>query len=149
MKKNTKKRAPMMTALRAILVVLTCIYPLFMVVMTSVGLLFNAESYGAKVRNIAIVFLVSAIFSGAGLVLVLIKRNIASIASNVIGLILCMISLAQLRSHADAKGWSNRFTLEPISNMYARRIFPVIVPFILALVVAAAQQLTGEKREHQ
>ena len=48
------KQKPYMTVLKVILVVLTLIYPVFMTMMTGVGIIHNKSSYGEEITSLGV-----------------------------------------------------------------------------------------------
>lgn len=142
-----KKRSPLLFVLKIILIILTVIYPVFMVIFTGSGLIYNSESYGAELTQTGVFFIISGILMTVGTVLCCLKKNIVSIICSCTGFALCMAMLYKLVDHADRSGWSNKLTMEPISDMYFARIIPVIAPFIIAVTVAIIQFFSYEAAE--
>lgn len=156
MKKNKKSEAlktvkarlkPAMIVLKIILAVLTLIFPVFMVVMTGAGLIYNSESYGEELTRTGFLFIVSGALMAFGCLLCIIKKNIVSLICSCGGFALCMGMLYKLVEHADAAGWSDKFTMERISVMYIQRIVPTAAPFIIAVVIALIQFFSYEAAE--
>lgn len=141
-----RKSVPM-TVMRAILAVLTLVYPFFMVILSGAGLVYNSDSYGEDIVRIGALLIASGVAMGIGTLLVMLKQNIASLVFEIPGFALCMVMLDKLVTHADSAGWSNAHTMEPISSMYITRIIPVIAPFILAVTIALIQFFSYEARE--
>lgn len=125
--------------IRIIMIILTLIYPLFMVCMTGAGLLYNSSSYGEKLTYIGIFLIFSGISITSGVFLSLSKKklkNITALACSLCGLIICLVSLYLLCIHADNAGWCDNYTLLPVSDMYRRRILPVIIPSAISTITA-------------
>jgi hypothetical protein len=83
----------------------------------------------------------------AGAVLCLFRKpamNKLSAFLSVSGFVLCMVMLNRLTDHADASGWTNKYTLEPVSSMYDSRILPCIAPVAIATVIASVQLFSRE-----
>ena len=55
----------------------------------------------------------------------------------------------KLCSHADAAGWTDKFAMTPISDMYRARIMPTIAPAATAVVVAVVQLFSYEAAEER
>lgn len=146
-KKTHSRFRPAAAVLKVILAVLTLIYPAFMVTMTGAGLIYNSESYGRELTQTGWLFIVSAVLMTAGCVLCILKKNIAAIICSSSGFALCMAMLFKLVSHADAAGWSDKFTMTRISAMYIRRIAPTAAPFIICVAVALIQFFSYEAAE--
>ncbi len=147
-----KKKSPLMTSLRALLIVLTRIFPVLMVMLSGAGLVYNSDSYGADVTRTGVMLIVSGALMTMGTVLVCLKRDIISLVFSISGFALCMTMLYKLVKHADAAGWQNAHTMEPISDMYFSRIIPTIAPFVLAVMLALIHYFSyeaGEKRRRK
>ena len=147
-----KRRNPLITVLKAIMLVLTAVYPLFMVCMSGTGLIYNRESYGSELAAVGVFLIVSGLVMTLGAVLALPRRNlpnIAAIVCSVSGLVLCLVMLCKLCTHADAAGWTDKFALTPISDMYRARVLPSIVPAATAVVLAGARLCSHEAGEER
>ncbi len=151
-KKTPRKRSPLMTAAKAVLLVMTAVWSLFMTSLAGAGLIHNRASYGAEIERTGVLFLVSAGLLTAGALLCLFRKtlpNVLSLTFSLIGLTLCMVMLYRIARHADLAGWSDKYTMEPISGMYKRRLLPVILPAGLTLVIAAVQIFSYEAAEER
>ncbi|MBO7395660.1 MAG: hypothetical protein J6U16_06035 [Ruminococcus sp.] len=147
-----KRKNPFITAVKAVMLVLTAVYPLFMVCMSGAGLIYNRESYGSELAAVGVFLIISGLVMALGAVLALPRRNlpnIAAIVSSVGGLALCLAMLYKLCFHADAAGWTDKFALTPISDMYRARLLPSIAPAAIAAVVAAVQLFSYEAAEER
>ncbi|MBE6861420.1 MAG: hypothetical protein E7497_00775 [Ruminococcus sp.] len=154
MKKNTHsipsrtlKRHPVIYVLKWIMMILTVVLSVFIVCMVGAGLIYNHKSYGTKLTVVGILFILSGIFMVTGGVLACIKKNIASLSFTVSGFALCMYMLYLLADHADRSGWSDKYTMSPISDMYISRVIPVIIPVVLAVFIALVQFFSYEAAE--
>lgn len=148
--KSPKKHLnPAIVTLKVILVILTLIYPLFMVIMSGAGLVYNSESYGEELTRAGILLIVSGVVTAAGSFLCIFKKNIASIICSCGGFALCMTMLYKLVEHADSAGWTNKFTFEAISSMYIHRIVPTAAPFVIAVTVSLIQFFSYEAAEQR
>lgn len=144
-----RKKNPFLFALKLLLVILTVIFPVLMVMLAGAGLLYNSESYGAELSRIGVLLIISGAVMTAGTVLVLLRKNIASLICSCTGFALCMTMLYRLTSHADSAGWSDAYTMEPASGMYMSRILPVIIPFSIAAVLSLIQFFSYDAREQR
>lgn len=145
MKKYPKtKKSPFLTIAKASLIILTVIFSVIMIPMAGAGLIYNGDSYGSSIRNVGIALIVSGLLMTISSILVCLKKNIAALISDAAGFALCMFMLYIVMNHADSSGWSDNYTMEPVSGMYFRRIFPVIIPCILTAAIAVIQQLSPE-----
>ena len=145
---KTRKRCVLLLILKLILAVLTIIYPLFMNIMSGLGMfiewndsgiVYNSNKYNSQLALCGW----SLIFGGLALTLsavfCILKKNKISIFTSLAGFILSMASLLKIASHADLAGWSNKYTLEPVSDMYTARILPDVFPFILCIIISIIQ----------
>ncbi|WP_173385476.1 hypothetical protein [Ruminococcus flavefaciens] len=152
MKKMPRKRSPLMTAAKAVMLVLSLVFSCAMPVLAGSGLLYNRESYGDDMAKTGIFMIISAILMTVGAVLCLFRKNLPNILSAVLsvgGLILCLAMLKILTDHADASGWTDKYTLSPVSGMYTARILPCIIPAVMAAVIAAVQLCSYDLREQR
>ena len=125
---------------KILLVLLTAVYPMFMVLLSGAGLLYNYQNYELKVCIIGVLLIVSSVFLTASALLCLPKNtrlNKLSVALSVSGLILCMTTLFELVNYADLNGWNRNF--KPISNMYKSRINPVFFQSLLDIIICYVQ----------
>ncbi|MCD7811755.1 MAG: hypothetical protein LUG91_07910 [Ruminococcus sp.] len=151
MKKNkTQRRLPksnnkiIMRILKVILVLLTLAFPLAMVIPAGVGLIWNGDSYGSDLMRTGVLLVVSGAAMIVGTILVCVRKNIASLICTCVGFGVCMLMLKLLTDHADSAGWSDPYTMEPVSDMYIARIIPTIAPFALTVVIALIQFFSYE-----
>lgn len=132
----------------AAMLILTAVYPLFMVTMSGAGLIYNRSSYGERLCTAGVLLIVSGIAVTAGALLSLPEKRITAVLSLILtagGLVLCLCMLSTLISHADSAGWSDSYTMEPVSGMYRRRIMPAVLPASMAAVTAVSRLLTGKR----
>lgn len=134
MKNSEKKRIT--AAVMVIMVILTVVYSLIMPIMAGAGLLWNGDSYGSRIVNVGICLIISGFLMTAGNLLSLGRKQILyviSIIMTAVGLILCLVMIYILCSHADSAGWADNYTFEPASRMYRERLLPAAVPCIMAI----------------
>lgn len=125
--------------IKIIMIFFTLIYPLFMTCLAGSGLIYNKSGYGDKIANTGFFLIISGLLMTAGAFLCIFTKktiNIISLACSVSGLILCLIMLYLLCIHADNAGWSDNYTMIPVSNMYKSRILPVIFPAVTAIIIS-------------
>ena len=147
-----RRKHPLLTAAKVIMLILTAVYPLFMVELSGAGLIYNRDSYGEELSTVGALLMVSGIVMAAGAVLCLFRKNLLNIISAVCsagGLVLCLTMMYKLCDHADRAGWTDNFAMTPISDMYKARIFPSIAPMAIAVVVAAVQLFSYEATEER
>lgn len=135
-------RNPLITAAKAIMICLTAVYPLFMVGLSGAGLVYNRSSYGSELAAVGVFLIASGLVIALGAALCLPRRNTANIVSlvcSVGGAALCLAMMYKLCSHADFAGWTDKYAMTPISDMYKARIFPAAVPAAIAAVIALIQ----------
>lgn len=141
-----------MVAAKVIMLALTVVYPLVMVILSGAGLIYNSESYGSELTAVGTMLVISGVLLTAGAVFCLFRKtlpNIISLVCSAPGLVLCLTMLYKLADHADRAGWSDKFTMTPISDMYKARIFPSIAPAAIAIVIAAIQLFSYEAVEER
>lgn len=150
-RKNLKKQATLMIFSKVILMILTAIYPLFMTMLTGIGIVSNSASYGRMITGCGVVLVISGAAMTAAAILCLFRKslpNLLSITISVPGFILCMGALYKLVKHAEGAGWMGQgaYSLMPVADMYKQRIIPDIVPFLLILIISAVQLSDCELR---
>lgn len=147
-----RRKHPLLTAAKVIMLVLTAIYPLFMVTLSGAGLIYNKDSYGDELATVGALLIASGFVMAAGAVLCLFRKNLLNIISAVCsagGLALCLTMMYKLCDHADRAGWTDNFAMTPISDMYKARIFPSVAPVAIAVVVAVVQLFSYEAAEER
>lgn len=144
-----KKKSPFMTTMKGLLIILTLIFPMLMVMLSGAGLIYNSDSYGPDISRVGTFLIVSGVLMTAGTILVCLKHDLIALICSTSGFTLCMAMLYKLISHADAAGWQNAHTMEPISDMYFSRIIPTIAPFVLTAVIALIQFFSYEAAENR
>ena len=147
-----KCQNPLIIAAKAVMLALTAVYPLFMVCMSGAGLIYNKDSYGSELAAVGVFLIISGLVTALGAVLCLSRRNLPNILSVMCtlgGLALCLFMMYKLCSHADAAGWTDKFAMTPISDMYRARIMPTIAPAATAVVVAVVQLFSYEAAEER
>lgn len=150
-RKNLKKQSPFMIFLKVMLMILTAIYPLFMTMLTGIGIVSNSRSYGRMITGCGVVLVISGAAMTAAAILCLFRKklpNILSIMISVPGFMLCMGALYKLVKHAENAGWMGQgaYSLMPVADMYKQRIIPDIAPFLLILIISAVQLSSYELR---
>ncbi len=134
-----------MKAAKLVMILLSLYFSCAMPLLTGAGLVYNRESYGGSIASAGILMMVSALLMTSGAFLCLSRRkllNKVSVSMSASGLALCMFMLKRLTAHADASGWTDKYTLEPISSMYSSRILPCIAPVAIAVAIAVVQILS-------
>ncbi|MDO4862846.1 MAG: hypothetical protein Q4A05_01645 [Ruminococcus sp.] len=147
-----KHQNPLIIAAKAVMLALTAVYPLFMVCMSGAGLVYNSDSYGSELAAVGVFLIISGLVTALGAVLCLSRRNLPNIVSvvcSVGGPVLCLAMMYRLCAHADAAGWTDKFAMTPISDMYRARIMPTIAPAAIAVVVAVIQLFSYEAAEER
>lgn len=162
MRKNNKKSTKNQAFLRILKIaamLLTLCISCAMPVLSGAGLIYNRESYGAELERTGVFLIISGAFMTIGAVLCLFRKNTANISAVIFssgGFILCMAMLRKLAAHADKSGWSDKYTMTPISDMYRTRLIPCVIPVVLVIVAAVIQLLSykpendsGKHRNHE
>ena len=151
--KNNKKYhdSTGMKLARFLLVILTLIYPVFMVMMSGAGLIANRASYGEKIFVTGIMLIASGAAMTLGTFLCIIRKNIPAVIFSGAGFIVCMLMLYRLVSHADSNGWSDPLTMVSVSGMYASRIAPSGIAVILTVGISLIQFFSyeAEQKRHE
>ena len=76
-----RRKHPYLNAAKAVMLVLTAIYPVFMVMMTGAGIFYNRSSYGTVFGRYGIVLIVSGAVMAAGAILCLFRKNLPNLIS--------------------------------------------------------------------
>jgi len=157
-KKNTKKKA-FIKILKIAAMLLTLCISCAMPALSGAGLIYNRESYGAELVRVGIFLILSGTFMTIGAILCFFRKrnaNISAIIFSTGGYILCMTMLRRLAAHADKSGWSDKYTMSPISDMYRSRLIPCVIPVMLVIIAAVIQLLVyependgGKRRNHE
>jgi hypothetical protein len=153
-KHKFSKQNPYMTAAKTALMILTAVYPVFMVMMTGAGLISNKDSYGSVICGYGIYLIASGTVMTAAAILCLFRKSLANFISPLLssaGFVLCMIITYKLVKHAESAGWSGvgRYENIPVSNMYKERILPTTIPFLLTIAISAIQFFSYDAREER
>ena len=148
MKKAGGKRRPVMTVVKTATLLLSLYYSLAMPILAGAGLIYNRKSYGAEMEKTGIFLIIAASLMTAGAILCLFRRELPNMLSpflSVGGMVLCMVMLSKLISHADKNGWTDKYSLQPISGMYKVRLLPCMIPVVLSAAIAAVQLCSGDR----
>ena len=146
------EKSPLMTAAKVITVLLTLYFSSAMTILSGAGLIYNRSSYGSGMAATGFFLILSAALMTSGTVLCIFRKNAANILSLVFstsGFILCMIMLHKLVSHANRCGWTDKYTLQPISSMYITRILPCVIPVALSVVIALIQLFSYDMKKYR
>lgn len=114
--------------------ILTLIYPLFMVIMAGLGLIYN--NYNKFLLLCGIFWIFSGIMISSGTLLCIFNKNILSIINSSTGLLICITILYLVTDYADNSGWTDPYTLNPTSNMYFSRIIPTVFPSLGNILIS-------------
>ena len=152
-----RKKHPYLNTAKAVMLVLTAVYPMFMVMMTGAGIFYNRSSYGSFFGRLGIVLIASGAFMTAGAVLCIFRKNLTNLLSpffSVSGFITCMYVLSRLVARAKANGWHGSGIYEEVSASYTfqTRLIPCILPVGLSVVIALCQYFSydlGELRREK
>ncbi len=145
---KSKKFDNFMIILKIIMAQLTAAYSLTMVCFAGAGLIYNSDSYGAKISAMGAAFIISGIAMTMGAILCLFRRRILNFISLILsagGLSVCLIMLYKLCDHADSAGWHDNITMTPASDMYITRVLPAAIPAALAIIIAVIQIRSARK----
>lgn len=146
------EKSPLMTAAKVIALLLALIFSCAMTMLSGAGLIYNRNSYGSGMAVTGFFLILSAVLMTSGTVLCIFRKNAANILSLIFssgGFILCMVMLYKLVSHADRCGWTNKYTLQPISSMYKSRVLPCIIPVALTVAIALIQLFSYDMKQYR
>ena len=152
-----RRKHPYLNAAKAVMMILTAIYPVFMVMMTGAGIFYNRSSYGSTFGNYGIILIISGAMMTAGAVLSLFRKNLPNLISTFLsagGFAVCMAILSKLVKRAKANGWHGSGMYENVSASYTfqSRLIPCILPVALALTISLCQYFSydlGEERRER
>ena len=152
MKNSPTQRSHLITALKVVMLALSLWFSCAMTALSGAGLIYNRSNYGEGLAKTGIFLVISAIMMTAGAFLCLFRKkmtDILSIILSVPGLVLCLTMLYHLATHADKAGWTDKYSLLPVSDMYIRRILPCIAPVVMATTIAAVQLYSYKHSEQK
>ena len=152
MKNLQKKSSAAMTAAKVTMLLLSIVFSGAMTALSGAGLIYNRGSYGKSLADTGLFLIISAALMIIGAILCLFRKNLPNILSlflSFAGLFLCMAMLKKLTDHADASGWTDKYTLAPVSGMYVRRILPCIIPVLMSGAIAAVQLCSYGAKEQR
>ncbi|MBQ8959746.1 MAG: hypothetical protein IJ071_00815 [Ruminococcus sp.] len=145
--KNTKKHSPLLGAVKAAAVILAVVFPGAMAIPAGAGIMSHRDTYGDELWAQGLLLLISgAAVLLAGLLTLSRKSlpNILALLLDIPGIALCMAMVYKICDHADRAGWSDKFTMEPVSHMYKGRLIPCVIPAALILIIAVLQLSSEE-----
>lgn len=152
--KSHKKDGITLKILKILLAVLTIIYPLTMNILSGLGMFIryngsdfavNWEKYSSQLSFWGLAMVFGGLFMTVGTILCITRKNILSVIFSAAGFTLSGAGLLKIASHADFAGWSDKYSLAPISDMYLSRNLPIIAPFILCTAISLFQHFSQKK----
>lgn len=132
--------------IKIILMVLTIIYPLTMNLLSGSGMfiewndsdfVFNWHKYSSEISFFGSIMIAGGLIMTSASVLCVLKKYKLSVILSPIGVTASLIALFFISRHADFAGWSDKYSMQPISSMYLHRNLPVIFPFIICVVLSS------------
>jgi len=152
-----RKKHPYLNTAKAVMLVLTAVYPLFMACMTGAGIYYNRSSYGTVFANYGLLLILSGLLMTSGAILCLFRKNLTNLVSlfcTSTGLIMCLAILSKLVKRAKSHGWHGSGVYENVSasSLFQSRLLPCILPAGLAVVIALCQYFSydlGEERREK
>lgn len=153
-----RRKHPYLNTAKVIAVILTLIYPMFMVMMTGAGIILHRDVHGAAFGRCGVFLIVSGILMTAGTVLCLLRKSLPNLIAPFLsggGFVLCMYLLGKLVARADANGWHGPGIYEGVtmSYLFRTRLIPCIAPAALTVIIALCQyfsyDLSEERRERR
>lgn len=147
-----RKKHPYLNAAKAVMLILTAVYPVFMVMMTGAGIFYNRSSYGNTFGSYGIVLIASGAMMTTGAVLCLFRKNLPNLISPFLsagGFVTCMVILSRLVRRAKANGWHGSGMYENVtaSYLFQSRLIPCILPVSLAVTIALCQYFSYDLSE--
>jgi hypothetical protein len=97
----------------------------------------NCNKYSKELTFFGILMILGGLTMTAASVLCILKKYKSAVILSPTGLALSLISLFYISHHADFAGWSDKYTMQPISDMYIERNLPVIIPFLICVILSA------------
>lgn len=144
--------------LRALLILTTIVYPLFMGLMSAAGWQYNVNegNYPTLFSTFATWMTIGCVLLAAGAVLCMLgmKRrlwvcNAAALGCAAGGITAAMTVLYRFMAYADQNFPGHRETMQPISEIYRDRLLPMLVPFGLICVLALWQMFSYDCRVYR
>lgn len=144
--------------LEVLLLASAAVYPGCMAMLSAAGWMYNVRegNYPEVFRSFA-----GWMYAGGGLVCIgavlavlcrkpkLWPLSPAAMGCAVIGAAACMSSLHRFCAYADQNFSGMRDTMQPVSELYRDRLLPVLLPAVLAVVLAAWHLLSEESRDYR
>ena len=150
--KNKKKQPAVMVFFKAVLMVLTAVFPVLMASLAGAGIMSHRDTYGEDVWRMGLLLLAGGLVITGGAVCCLFRRSIMNLISAVFSLsggALVLAMILKIADHADRAGWSDKYTMAPVSDMYKVRLLPCLIPAALALIIALVQYFSREASEER
>lgn len=141
--KITKK---ILVFLKVLLIASTAVYPLFMDLLSGIGWISAYGKYGSEFTVMGTVMIVSSLLMTAAAVFCLLKFNIPAVVTETAGFAAAMTVMVKMMNIADERGWSDMYTMQPVSDMYRNRILPTVIPFVLLIITAVLQYFSYDEK---
>lgn len=132
--------------IKILLIISTLIFPLFINIMSGIGWISTYSKYGGEFTICGVIMIVSSVLMAAATIFCLCKFNISAAVSGSLGFITAMVILYKMMYYADERGWSDRFTMQPASDIYRNRILPTIIPFIFLIAAVVIQYFSYDEK---
>ena len=145
LRKKEKITKKILLIIKIFLIATTAIFPMFMNLMSGIGWISTYGGYGSKFIVSGVVMIISSVLMTASVVLCMMKFNLAAVIANTAGFAAAMTVLAKMMKYADESGWSDRYTMQPASDIYRNRILPTLIPFILLIAAAVLQYFSYDE----
>lgn len=142
---NEKITKIILVFIKIMLIASTAVYPLFMNLLSGIGWISTYGKYGTEFTAMGTVMLVSSGLMTAAVVLCMIKRNISAVVTETAGFAAAMTVMVKMMNLADERGWSDMYTMQPVSDMYRNRILPTVIPFVLLIAAAVLQYFSYDE----
>ena len=145
--KIKRKQNPVMVFFKVVLMILTAIFPAVMATLAGAGIMSHRDTYGEDVWLMGLLLLISGVVLTVGAVCSISRKNLPNIlaaAFSASGGALLLTMVLKIADHADRAGWSDKYTMAPVSDMYRMRLLPCLIPAALCLIIAVVQLFSQE-----
>lgn len=132
--------------IKIFLIASTAVYPLFMNLLSGIGWISTYGKYGSEFTVMGTFMIISSALMTAAVVLCMIKLNVSAVLAETAGFAAAMTVMVKMMNCADERGWSDMYTMQPVSDIYRNRILPTIVPFLLLIAAAVLQYFSYDEK---
>lgn len=145
LRKKEKITKKILLFIKILLIATTAVFPMFMNLMSGIGWISAYGEYDSKFIVLGTFMIISSVLMTASVILCMMKLNIIAVLTDTVGFAAAMTVLSKMMKFADESGWSDRFTMQPASDIYRNRILPTLIPFILLIAAAVIQYFSYDE----